>query len=487
VLHPTTTDLSAELGRRSLSRFVREAWPSMEPAATFVPGWHIDAICEHLEAVTRGEIRLLLINVPPRHGKSLTVSVAWPAWAWIARPELRWLFASYGQHLATRDSDRMRRLVSSPWYRERWGDCYQLRETPNQVIRFENDRGGVRLATSVGGAATGEGGDIIVIDDPHKADNVQSPTQRQQVIDWYDGVMSTRLSDPRGGAIVVIGQRLHESDLFGHLIARGDAEHLCLPAEYEPAHPHLWPGDPRTEPGQLLWGAHHDRASVERQKRSLGSYNAAGQLQQLPAPLRGGIFNREWWKYYDPVEGYPEFDRVLQSWDLSFTDGPTSDYVVGQVWGIKGPDKYLLRQYRERATFVETIRAIEEMERLVTTQFPGRRGHGILIEKAANGPAVISHLKRKIPSILAIVPKGDKVTRAHAASTHVEAGNVYLPGAANSNNTGYDRARTEQWVQTFVDEAASFPKAAHDDQVDALTQALARADNPGPRIRVLGP
>jgi hypothetical protein len=319
---PSTSELAAERARRSLSTFVAEAWAQLDPASVFAPGFHVEAICSQLQAVTGGRRTRLLITVPPRHGKSSIACVAFPAWAWLQRPELRFMYACYGSDLAGRDSLRTRRLIESPWYRQRWGSLYRLTDDQNTKGRFENDRGGARLATSVGGAATGEGGDIIVIDDPHKVEQAHSALQREAVIDWFSGTISTRLNDPRAGAIIVIGQRLHERDLFGYLLEQGGWTHLCLPAEYDPDHPHRWPADARTEPGELLWPARFGREEVEQLKRELGSYGAAGQLQQLPAPAGGGIFERRWWRWYDPSGPLPRFDRLLQSWDLAFSGGP---------------------------------------------------------------------------------------------------------------------------------------------------------------------
>src|SRR3984893_3825149 len=195
-------EIDAELASRSLGEFVRQAWPVVEPSTAFVPGWHIDAIIEHLEAVTRGQIRNLLINVPPRHMKSLLVSVFWPAWEWIAHPERRWLYSSYAASLSIRDSVQCRRLIESPWYRSRWGHIFSLTGDQNAKMRFDNNRSGYRLSTSVGGSVTGEGGDRIVCDDPHKVDEVHSDTVRKAATEWWDVAMSTRANDRKSSALV---------------------------------------------------------------------------------------------------------------------------------------------------------------------------------------------------------------------------------------------------------------------------------------------
>src|SRR5580704_7778756 len=224
--------LEREYATRSLREFVRQAWHVVQPFTPFVPGWHIDAICDHLEAVTRGKIRNLLINIPPRHMKSLLVSVFWPAWEWILLPERRFLYSSYAATLSIRDSVKCRTLIGSPWYQRFWGDRFALSSDQNTKTRFNNDRSGYRIATSVGGAATGEGGDRIVCDDPHNVQEAESDSIRKTTTDWYDVVMSTRVNDPRTAAKVVVMQRCHQRDLSGHLLAQGGWELLCLPAEY---------------------------------------------------------------------------------------------------------------------------------------------------------------------------------------------------------------------------------------------------------------
>jgi hypothetical protein len=218
---------------QSLYAFVKQAWHVLEPATEYVDGWHIEAMCDHLEAVTDGRIRDLIINVPPRHMKSLSVAVFWPVWVWTRKPGTRWLFCSYAQRLSTRDSLKRRRLIQSPWFRSNWGHMFQLAGDQNEKARFENNHAGYCLATSVDGANTGEGADIIVCDDPHNVRDRESEVMRQNVITWWNEVMSTRLNNPNTGRRVLVMQRLHEDDLCGHLLRKGGWDHLCLPAEYE--------------------------------------------------------------------------------------------------------------------------------------------------------------------------------------------------------------------------------------------------------------
>jgi predicted phage terminase large subunit-like protein len=470
-----------EHATRSLREFVRQAWHVIEPATVFVPGWHIDAIVDHLEAVTRGDIRNLLINVPPRHMKSSLVSVLWPAWEWLLHPARRWLFSSYAATLSIRDSVNCRRLIESPWYRSRWGHVFRLTGDQNAKTRFDNNRSGYRLSTSVGGAVTGEGGDRIVCDDPHNVADVASDPMRNSAIDWWDIAMSTRVNDPKTSAMVIVMQRCHQRDLSGHLLEKGNFEHLCLPAEYE------GPGrvtsigfsDPRREIGELMWTDRFGPKEIADLKISLGSYGAAGQLQQRPSPAGGGIFKRHWFRYFQPmganlppvVVRMPDgtqmsipaievphlVDEQIQSWDCTFKDLDTSDYVVGQLWARKGAHFLLGDQFRARTDCPGTVKAI----RLMTAKWRGTLA--ILIEDKANGSAVIQMLSHEIPGLLPVNPQGGKIARAAAVSPLVEAGNIYLPHP--------DYA---PWVNGFIEECVQFPSGAHDDQVDAMTQALLR-------------
>lgn len=461
--------------KTSFRLFVESGWPVIEPVTRFVPGWHIDAICEHLEAASRGEIDRLLINVPPRHMKTITISVMWPAWCWTFRPHLRFLTASYGANLAERDAVRSRDLLRSSWYRERW-PALELKDDVNRTSRYENTRTGYRVATSVGGEGTGEGGDVIIIDDPHKIEEALSDTARARVLDWHDGTLGFRFNDPKTGIEVVVMQRLHELDLSGHLLERGGYTHLCLPARYEPSHPFCWPNDPRSKEGELLWPAHIPERELARIEQTMGSFRAAGQLQQRPAALEGELLKRSWWQFFPPeylsqdkVTMLPRFQRIVSSWDTAFEDKTSSDYVVGQVWGLSGADRYLLWSYRRHANLNATTEAMRNANRWVGERWP-KAGHTILIEKSANGAEIIATLKRELTGVIAVTVSTDKITRAIAASTPLESGNIYVPGrAAPDTSTGYI---APDWVASLIDEGAAFPNGKYDDQVDAFSQAI---------------
>jgi predicted phage terminase large subunit-like protein len=509
MLHlPARDEVDAELAARRLSKFTPMAWPVFE-SVDYKSNWHIEAICEHLEAVSAGQIRRLIINIPPRHMKSSTVAVAWPCWEWLRRPETRWLFVSYAQALSKRDSLKCRRIIESKGgrleggtliervgyegLRAMLGQDWQLASDQNEKLRFENTRTGYRLATSRDGTATGEGGDIIVIDDPHKASEVESETERDNVVEFLDGTLSTRLNDPATGRIVMVMQRLHEKDATGHLLAQGGYEHLCLPAEFNPTHPFRWPDDPRTEPGDLLWPDHFTKDAVDDLKLRLGSYRAAGQLQQLPAPAEGGIFKTAWWQYYDPtllarldelalddevenpglVCGLPHFTKLIQSWDTALKEKTSSDYAVGGLWGWFGPDRYLLRKAKGLWGMTDTVTAMVDLTAWAKRRFP-HLTPTIYVENKANGPEVIAAARKKVQGIVPTNPSVDKVARAEAVTPQLEGGNVYVPGDRTMTSNGWspDTVRTPAWVQETITECASFPKGANDDEVDMVSQAL---------------
>jgi predicted phage terminase large subunit-like protein len=466
---------------RSLAAYAKAAWPLIEPGTTLVWGWHLDAVCEHLEAVTDGEIRNLLITIPPRSGKSTLTSVMWPTWSWIKRPEMRWLFASYAQTLSTRDALRSRRIIQSAWYQERWGHVYRLTGDQNQKMRYENDRQGFRIASSVGGSNTGEGADCLVADDAHNLAEIHSETVRQGVLTWWDEVMSSRLNDPKTGAKVIIMQRAHEADLAGHVLDQGGYQHLNLPMEYEPTtysfHGHVV--DPRTELGELLCPDRIGAKENEDLKVRLGSAAYSGQYGQKPTPAGGGLFKEWWWRYWCPAdqpmppvmvknaEGehvaiapipLPEqFEELIQSWDMAFKDLKTSDFVAGGVWGRLGSRKFLLDLSYGRMDFVKTCTAVQEL----SAKWP--RAVAKLVEDKANGTAVMNSLRGKVSGLIAVEPEGSKFARASAVSPEVEAGDVFLP-----------HPLLFPWVQPFIHEHTMFPNGAHDDRVDHTSQALAR-------------
>jgi predicted phage terminase large subunit-like protein len=471
-LAPGLEEVRAALATRRLAHFARQAWEVVEPGTPLRWNWHLDAIAEHLEAVSDGRIKRLIINVPPGHMKSLMVSVFWPAWVWARRPEWRALFASYASDLAIRDSVKCRSLIESDWYQDSFVQKeWSLAGDQNVKSYYVNSETGFRISLSVGGKTTGFRGDAIVIDDPLNALDAYSKAARDEAIRWWDQAMSNRLSDMREGAVVLIMQRLHEDDLAGHLLRRGGWEHLCLPSEFEPErHSRTSIGwkDPRREAGELLFPAMFPTEVLDEAKTNLGSSGFAGQHQQRPMPAEGGMFKREWWRFWRHAweDEIPElaartvvlpgaFDQLILSWDCAFKKTDESDRVAGGVWGRLGSEKYLVDLAWDRMSFTETVSALEAQAK----KHPKAREK--LVEDKANGPAVIDVLSKKVSGIIAVNPEGGKEARAAATSPQVEAGNVFLPLHA-------------KWRDAYIEEHASFPKASHDDAVDQQSQALLR-------------
>lgn len=448
--------LERERGRRSFRKFVGMAWHVVEPARTFVPGWHIDAICEHLQAITEGKIRDLIINMPPRHMKSLLVGVLWPAWEWIDHPENAFLTASYADTLAVRDAVKARRLITSAWYRERWGAAFRLAGDQNAKTRYDNDRGGYRIATSVNGVATGEGGDRIVVDDPINVKEASSATVRLAANTWWDESMSTRGNDPKKVARVIVMQRTHEQDLTGHCLQRAETNyvHLKLPAEYRGHKGRTVIGfeDPRKNPGDLLWPERFGKPEVDKLKVDLGTYAASAQLQQEPIPAGGGTFKLEWFPRYGvlPANGI----RTV-SIDCANKAKELNSYSVAGSFLEVGQNAYVAKVWRDRVEY-------PALKRNVINFCADVKPHQVLIEDKGNGTALIQDLQTstRIP-VIPIEPDGDKLMRAQRTSPTVEARRVLLPDFA-------------PWLPDFEYEIGHFPATDFFDQVDMLTQFLDR-------------
>lgn len=289
--------LEAEI---SLYDFLKQAWPIIEGKTPFIDGWHIQAIAEHLEACYKREIKNLLINVPPRTGKTGLISVAFPAWVWLHNPEEKFMYASYASSLTIEHSLKCRRLIESNWYQENWGHLFKLSKDQNAKSFFDNNRTGYRIATSVGGTSTGKGGSTLVVDDGNSAADGASDAKREGGNNWWDQVWSTRLNNPKKDVRIVVQQRIHEKDISGHIMANDDAGEwvkLILPMEFEEkrrsrtivlpsTNGQIWE-DPRATEGQLLCEERFSEKEINKYKNELGSYGYAGQYQQRPAPEEG--------------------------------------------------------------------------------------------------------------------------------------------------------------------------------------------------------
>lgn len=445
----------AELAKRSLYAFVQEAWRVVEPGKTFRDNWHIKLICDTLERVHRREVRRLIINIPPRCMKSTIVSVMYPVWVWLQDPSHQFLSISHNSTLSTRDALKSRRLLQSPWFQSRWGHLFKITSDQNQKTRYENDKRGYRIALGMTAGITGEGGDTILIDDPHDREGAHSDAERLTALTTFDEAISTRLNSPGEGAIVVIMQRLHADDLTGHLLAGEEEwEHLCLPMEYESDHPNVCAIDPRTEDDEPLWGDHFTADVLKALKVRLGTYGSAGQLQQRPSIKGGGVWQLNWFNRWKELPS--DLTNYTQSWDFAAKDTVDGSYNVGQVWAERGADKYLLDQVRFRGGIAAAMNAVADL----SAKWPQCRAK--LIEDKAMGGPISEMMRKRVGGVIPTNPgKRGKTERAEAVAPFIEAGNIWLPADA-------------PWMSDFMAEIEAFPNAANDDQVDAASQALER-------------
>lgn len=413
------------------------------------PAKHLLYTSRKLVNVAARRTKRLIVTEPPRHGKSELISRYFPAWYLGIFPDERIILTSYEADFAASWGRKARDTVE-----EFGGELFgiRVRQDSSAANRWdiEGHSGGM-VTAGAGGPITGRGGNVIIIDDPFKnAEEANSKRIRDKVWEWYQSTLYTRLEP--GGAIIIVMTRWHEDDLVGRLLNPEygeveDWEIINLPAVAEE-------GDVLgREPGEALWPERYDLAELKRIKKTVGSYWWNALYQQRPSPPEGSIIKREWWRFYK--EPPSNLDEVVQSWDCSFKETATGSYVVGQVWGRKGADKYLLDQFRARVDFVATVRAIKSL----SDKWPEARLK--LVEEAANGPAVIAALRSEVPGIVAVRPRGSKEARLHAVSPDIEAGNVYLPSGA-------------PWVHDYIEELVAFPGGANDDQVDATSQALER-------------
>ncbi|AZV00263.1 phage terminase large subunit [Paracoccus kondratievae] len=455
--------IERELCRRSLADFAKLAWPILEPATPLKWGWALDAICQHLEAVSDGRINRLLMNVPPGTMKSLLTAVIWPAWEWGPRgmPEKRFISTAHKQDLAVRDNLKCRRLIQSEWYQARWP--LALTSDQNAKTKFENDKTGFREAMAFT-SMTGARGDRVILDDPLSADDANSQAALLAAERTFLEALPTRVNNEQS-AIVVIMQRLHEQDTSGLILSQGlPYTHLCLPMRFEPDRrctTSIGFTDPRTEVDELLFPERFSAAQVDELERTLGSYATAGQLQQRPSPRGGGILKDEWWRYWTAL---PEIEWRAIYADTAQKAKESSDYSVFQCWGrSKAGQAVLLDQIRGKWEAPELL----AQARAFWAKHKAVQGLGSLrafkIEDKSSGTGLIQQFKREggVPVIgIPRVAGQDKVTRAMDAAPSIEAGQVLLPQSAS-------------WLSDFLAEASAFPNGAHDDQLDPSFDAVA--------------
>src|SRR5438270_11026738 len=442
--------------RQDFVSFAVRCFQDLNPQAELAMNWHIEVIAAKLTAVREGKIRRLIINLPPRHLKSLMASIAFPAWCLGLDPTAQILCVSYAQDLADKLARDCRSIMMSPWYRK----IFPTRLAPHRqaVQEFITTGQGYRLATSTGGVLTGRGADIIIIDDPLKPEEALSDAQRKAANEWYDHTLYSRLNDKRRGAIVIIMQRLHEDDLVGHVLAQEPWEVVRFPAIAEADEAHeietIW--GPRSFSRRRDEPLHADRQpldTLDRIRRTIGEYNFAGQYQQSPAPLGGGLVKAEWFKRYRENELPERFERIVQSWDTANKATQLSDFSVCTSWGVGGKKLFLLGVFRRRLEYPALKRAVREQQSLFGANV-------VLIEDKASGTQLIQELIADgCHDVTRYQPTTDKVMRLHAQTTLIENGFVRIPENA-------------PWLAEYLHEMIVFPKGKHDDQVDSTAQFL---------------
>ncbi len=444
--------------KRSLAAFAKRAWHVLEPTTELKWGWALDAICQHLEAVTSGDITRLLMNVPPGCMKSLLTGVIWPAWEWGPKgmPQMRYVGTAHEEGLAIRDSRRCRDLIKSEWYQELWP--IELSRDLDGKREFGNTQKGVRQARSFT-SLTGVRGDRVILDDPISADNANSEAKLEAARVTFTETLPTRVNSEKS-AIVVIMQRLNEGDVSGVIMQMGlPYVHLCIPMRFEPDRRCTtaigWT-DPRTEEGELMFPERFGEQQVQELEATLGSYGSAGQLQQRPAPRGGGIIKTEWYRYWSAL---PPLDYRAIFVDTAQKTKQENDYSVLQVWG---------RSSVGEAVLIDQLRGKwEAPELLVQTRafwLKHQKGQaklrGMYVEDKASGTGLIQTLRREGIPIIPVQRDKDKITRCYDAAPFIESGNVLLPSDA-------------PWLSEFLAESATFPSGAHDDQLDPMFDAIA--------------
>lgn len=483
-----------------LYTFFEQAWPHFD-SVEFMGNWHLEVLCHHLERVTYGHERRLIINVPPRTAKTALISVVWPLWCWIqdekldtCGPGTKFLCASYSYELSVESAEKSRRLMNSDWFQGNWGDKFKIFADANRKDNFVNNHNGARISTSVGGTITGRGGSIIIVDDPNSGDDANSQASRETVKRWWDETLSTRLNDPRTGAFVVVQQRLHQEDITGHIISTSttDWTHLKFPMRYEDTDT-ACRDDIRTVDGELLWPERWGEDQVKDLEDRLKEFAAAGQLQQRPTIRGGSIIKDEWWQNWEGKNS-PPMDYVIASLDTAMTVREKADFSALTVWGsFQSPGAILIgedgsydfsgvtvyeRETGENWTSIPSttpklflcgawrakLTLPDLVEKVIATCLKWRV-QVLLIENKAHGHAVeqtIRDLTRNLPfGITMFDPRqyGDKAARLYSVQHLFQEGLVYAP-------------TEKDYANMVIEEMSAFPQGAHDDLCDSSSQAL---------------
>lgn len=432
--------------------FVKKAWKFVDPTQ-LIDGWYIKAICDHLQALSEGVFTKLLINIPPRFGKSLIGSVLYPVWRWINDPGLRIFTGSHSDDNRTRDALKSRILLNSDWFKSHWGNKIQFRRDQNQKTKYNNTALGERLTFTTNGGITGSGGDEIGLDDPLDFKYRYNTRFKKDLNEWIDQGLSTRLNDKLNGKFYIIMQRLATDDPTGYLLSKKHENfvHLCLQNEYDSEKKCVTPifSDPRTINGQLLRQqmSNEELSSI---KTKLGSDGYATQYQQNPRAQGGNIIKRE---YLRVCSSLPNFDYTFFSIDGAWEIGQENDYSVCAHFGVSGNNGYLIECWRKKLQY-------HDFKRMVIDKYNEKHPRVLVIENKQSGKGLIHELKNDgTASIEPVEPIGSKILRTNLSTPFIEAGRFFL----------YDNMSN---LSDVIDELITFPNADHDDIVDAITQGI---------------
>lgn len=512
------SDLGEQGRQGGLIHFVRYFWHILEPATPFVEGWVVNAVAMHLEAVTRGEIKRLLINVPPGTMKSLLVNCFWPAWEWSAggMPSTRYVTFSYAAHLTIRDNAKFRDVIQSHVFRELWGHVVTLKKEGE--IKPENDKTGWKFASSVGGVGTGERANRVLADDLHSVKSAESETVRTETVRWTREGMSNRLNDMAKDVIIGIGQRVHEEDASAAMLKDGDYVHLNIPMEYDSTRHCVteigWE-DPRTEDGELAWPERFPKSVVAKLKQTLGPYAYSAQYQQAPTPRGGGLIKDHWWQVHEVVKkeagGYrfvPDIEPlfVLASLDTAFSEKETNDYSAMTVWVVYDDP---VTKHRRILLADGWKKRLSELHGETVEKKPGetegayrrraqqkwglvewvnhtcrvRRVNRLIVENKTRAHDVVKELRRVFADldwgIVPVNPKGDKTSRGHSVVDLFTDDMIYAPAEVTEEGD----VRFLDWADMVIRDTAVFPHGAHDDVYDTVTQALRHLRESGLAVR----
>ena len=446
--------------KNDLASFVKKSFKTLDPVTELEWNWHLDLICLYLEAAYRGEIKRLIINVPPRSLKSITVNVSFPAWCIANKPSFKIISSSFRENLSIKHNVDTRRIMQSDWYQKYFPQVQFLPEQNSKAI-FTTTEGGGKECATMAAPPMGSGANIIIIDDPHSTKEAQSQVERMKVCEGFGQDFVPRLNNQKEGTIVIIMQRLHDRDLTGYLLSEhpGEYVHLNIPAIAPEDITYYYPNSDKVfyeyKKGEYLSKNRLDASVLDKLKKKLGSYAFEGQYMQNPFPEGGGMVKDHWWRTYDPNTFDTTGCEIYISLDAAGKTGLKNDPSVFTIWAKKGEDHYLLDVVREKLEFPD----LKKKAKLLLEKW---KPNGMIIEDASSGTALIQDLKTEtIYNIIGIklFSYCGKEVRLESCVAMIEAGQVFLPSTAS-------------WVLAFREELMKFPSATHDDQVDSTTMYL---------------